>query len=115
MTDPYCSCSIPYMSKDGPPPDPDLNTVAAEALDLWQEHLAAYGASPQSKAQLLNLLEPMSRLFAEWALMMQYSADNAASSHPFTGNAPFTPGPGPARTASGDRADDVLKLSRRVA
>jgi len=102
------------MSKDGAS-DPDLKAVAAEALDLWQEHLAAYGASPQSKAELLNLLEPMSRLFAEWAMMMQYNA-HAPGDSPFDPrNTRFAAGTGAARTASGDRTDDVPGLSRRVA
>lgn len=56
----------------------DINALAAEVMDLWQEHLAIYAADPTAKAELMRLLEPQRRVFADWAAMMQ--------------NAPHAPG-----------------------
>ena len=52
-------------------PQPDINAVAIEALNLWQEHLTKLASDPKAKADLVQLLEPSRRmfaapLFAEW-------------------------------------------------
>jgi hypothetical protein len=50
---------------------PDLNTLAIEACDMWQEHLAALASDPAARADLTRMLEPQRRMFAEWVGMMQ--------------------------------------------
>ena len=52
----------------------DLDALAREACDLWQEHLASYAADPKARAELMRALEPSRRLFAEWAFLMQHGS-----------------------------------------
>ena len=62
------------------PLDPsDLNALAAEVMDIWQDHLAVYAADPKAKAELMHLLEPQRQLFADWAVMMQNSLHGAGA------------------------------------
>ena len=112
-------------------PSQNLQTLAAEACDLWQEHLAAYATDPKAKAELMRLLEPSRRLFAEWAGLMQHglyggstfgkgstgsksgTAASAFGSH--HGEAGSSAGAATARSSFGDGALDVARLAARVA
>jgi hypothetical protein len=49
----------------------DIQALAAEVVDLWQDHLSVLATDPQAKAELMQLMEPQRRLFADWAAMMQ--------------------------------------------
>lgn len=49
----------------------DIHSLAAEVMDLWQEHLSLYASDPDAKAELIKLLEPQRQLFADWTAMMQ--------------------------------------------
>jgi len=60
-------------------PPPDFTKLAAEAMDLWQEHLATLAADPKAKADLAQLLEPQRRVFAEWMKKAQDAAHGTAS------------------------------------
>jgi uncharacterized protein YceH (UPF0502 family) len=53
-------------------PDPtDINALAMEACDMWQEHLSSLANDPSARAELTRFLEPQRRLFADWASMMR--------------------------------------------
>ena len=65
----------------------DLKALANEALDLWQEHLAAYANDPKAKAELMRLMAPAQRLFAEWAVLMQHGSYGDITKHAKTGRA----------------------------
>jgi ribosomal protein S15P/S13E len=83
----------------------DVNALAAEALDLWQEHLATYATDPKAKSELVKLMEPTRRWFAEWATMMQHGAYGA---NVFTQNAGGQKSAATARaTAARPSSDDV--------
>lgn len=95
----------------------DLNAMAIEACDVWQEHLSTLANDPAARADLTRFLEPQRRLFADWAAMMQQGG-----SHDFTRAATNPPAsaPEPAASASGGAAsgDDPLRaaqLALRVA
>jgi hypothetical protein len=62
------------MNEDKPDPARDLAALAREACDLWQEHLASYANDARGKAELMRMMAPTHRLFAEWATLMQNSA-----------------------------------------
>jgi len=53
------------------PTHPDLNTLAIEACNMWQEQLSNYSKDPALRAELARFLEPQRRLFADWAAMMR--------------------------------------------
>ncbi|MDP9126688.1 MAG: hypothetical protein M3N08_00310 [Pseudomonadota bacterium] len=94
---------------------PDLAALAAEALDLWQEHLALSASDPKAKAELMSLLEPSRRLFADWTTMMQ---KGAYGTHPASAqsDAPLRPsGAAPAGPSSDDGALRIAQLAHRVA
>lgn len=105
-------------------PPADLNALAAEALDLWQEHLAMAASDPAAKAEMMKLLEPSRQVFADWATMMQAGPyANAASAKSATGHAAGKPsaaaqtahGAEAARPASDDGALRIAQLAHRVA
>ena len=100
------------MTAQKPPLSPDLAALASEACDLWQEHLAAFASDPGAKAELMRLMEPSRRLFAEWAAVMQHGSHGA---HGKNGSGFSPAGATTARTASDANADDVAQLSRHVA
>jgi hypothetical protein len=98
----------------------DLNALAAEALDLWQEHLAAASSDPIAKAEMMRLLEPSRRLFADWAAMMQSGAHatgaSAKPSHTASPNAPAKAhGAEAVWPASDDGTLRIAQLAHRVA
>ena len=49
----------------------DINALAIEACDMWQEHLSNLANDPSARAELTRFLEPQRRLFSDWAAMMQ--------------------------------------------
>ncbi len=53
------------------PEFPDLNALAIEACDMWQDHLSTLASDPAARAELTRYLEPQRRLLADWATMMQ--------------------------------------------
>jgi transposase-like protein len=95
----------------------DLNNLASEALDLWQEHLAALAADPKAKADLAQLIEPSRRLFAQWMEKAQTTANGTAplattegTTEPVTTNGPET-----VRPESDDGALRIAQLTLHVA
>jgi hypothetical protein len=59
------------------PPDlTDINALAIEACDMWQDHLSSLANDPTARAELTRFLEPQRRLFADWAAMMQQGASH---------------------------------------
>ncbi|HEU0118700.1 MAG TPA: hypothetical protein VFR09_08725 [Alphaproteobacteria bacterium] len=104
----------------------DINALASEVMDLWQEHLAVYASDPKAKVELMRLLEPQRQLFADWASMMQngFHAGNAASSSGSTPAAGSETGPSstnvsdgaaPAPASFDDSALRLAQLAHRVA
>ena len=104
------------MASDKPPPA-DLNALASEALDLWQEHLGIAASDPAAKAEMMKLLEPSRRMFADWAAMMQNGAHATGASAKSTRTETHakTGGAEAARPASDDGALRVAQLAHRVA
>ncbi|MDX2028767.1 MAG: hypothetical protein SFW62_09065 [Alphaproteobacteria bacterium] len=100
------------MATDKPPAD--LTALAAEALDLWQEHLASYAADPKAKKEMMRLLEPSRRLFADWATMMQHGPYGTSASASAK-SAVAAARPEAARPASDDGALRLAQLAHRVA
>lgn len=56
---------------------PDFASLASEACDMWQQHLAACSNDPKAREELMRLLEPSRRMFADWTSMVQ----NATHGH----------------------------------
>ena len=79
-----------------------LNALAAEALELWQEHLNSLAADPKAKAELAHILEPSRRLFADWAEKAQNPQHGTASGKPSEETGAVRP------AASGSAFDDGL-------
>jgi hypothetical protein len=99
------------MSSDKPL-SADFTALAAEAFDLWQDHLSAMSSDPKAKSELMRLLEPSRRMFADWAAMMQ------TGMHATTGTfakPPAKAGAAPAGPAPDDGALRIAELARRVA
>lgn len=106
---------------------PDWNSLAKEALDLWQEHLSSYANDPAAKAELTKLVAPMNRMFAEWSSMVQNVAHAATpSATPSSADAPRGAEPSGSAQPSGgaaasadaapaDGSDDMGDLGDRVA
>jgi hypothetical protein len=93
-------------------PPPDLAALAAEALDLWQEHLALSANDPAAKAEMMRLLEPSRQAFADWALMLQ-NAPHATGATSKSASA--AAGTAAARAASDDGALRIAQLAHRLA
>jgi hypothetical protein len=58
----------------------ELNALAIEACDMWQEHLSTLAHDPSARAELTRFLEPQRRLFADWVSMMQQGGSTASTS-----------------------------------
>lgn len=96
-------------------PPADLQALAAEALDLWQEHLAMTASDPVAKTEIMKLLEPSRRMFADWATMMQ-NGPYAANASPKSATANvIKDGPASTGAASDDGALRIAQLAHRVA
>ena len=85
-------------------PSRDLGMLANEACDLWQEHLSSYAADPKAKAELMHLLAPSRRLFAEWAAMMQ---NGSYGTNVFGKNGPAGQAGGATAGTAGGRKPDA--------
>lgn len=99
-------------------PYPEMNQLAAEALDLWQEHLATLAADPKAKSDLAHIMEPSRRMFAEWMEKAQNGQHGFASFTPPTGhagNGPATNGSAPVAAAPDDGALRIAQLALHVA
>jgi hypothetical protein len=118
------ACFIFGMTGEKTDPAHDLEALANEACDLWQEHLASYAADPKTRSELMRLLEPSRRLFAEWAVLMQHgphaeffgksgTGPSLAKSGPSGGAVP--PRPAAARAASDGGVVPVARLADIVA
>jgi hypothetical protein len=92
------------------PSSPDFTILAAEVMDVWQNHLTALANNPTAKADMAQYLMPMQKLFADWAAMMQ-PVSHAAGTPP----QPASPRATPAGAASDDGALRVAQLAYRVA
>jgi len=60
----------------------DMNALALEACDMWQEHLSNFANNPDARSEMMRFLEPQRRMFADWASLMQqgvYGTGNARS------------------------------------
>jgi hypothetical protein len=103
----------------------DLNALAIEACDMWQEHLSTFANDPNARAELTRFLEPQRRLFADWAAMMQqggkheagHEARSATTDSKNGSSAPSsakTPGGSAAPAPSGGAAhgDDSLRVAQ---
>jgi hypothetical protein len=107
------------------PDIPDINALAIEACDMWQEHLSTLANDPTARAELTRFLEPQRRLFADWAAMMQQGGKHEShSAKPEPAKTAATPSPAPPSSAGasasggaahGDDALRVAQLALRVA
>lgn len=79
FTFPSFCASIRFMTTK-PPDFTDINALAIEACDMWQEHLSSLASDPAARADLTRFLEPQRRLFADWAAMMQQGGIHAPPS-----------------------------------
>ena len=95
----------------GKSPPSDLTALAAEAMNLWQEHLAACATDPKAKAELMKLLEPSRQAFADWTAMMQHGGHASGASTKTTSKGGATA----AGPASDDSALRLAQLAHRVA
>lgn len=102
-----------------PPFSSDLNALALEALDLWQEHLTHLANDPKAKQDLAQLMEPSRRLFAEWMQKVQTPAPETADVQPADqdGNAPPSPAvePAPVPVTADDGTLRLAQLALHVA
>ena len=89
---------------------PDLNTLAIEACDMWQDHLSTLANDPAARAELTRFLEPQRKLFADWAAMMQ----QGGAYEPQRTQASASPQADPAAAPSGGAAhgDDPLRVAQ---
>ena len=95
------------------PDTSDLNALAIEVCDLWQEHLSTLASDPGARAELTRFLEPQRKLFADWAAMTQPGAAHEpqrAQAEP----APQQPPAPEAAPASGGatHVDDPLRVAQ---
>jgi len=107
------------MSAGKPSPDispPDLEALASEVCDLWQDYINALAGQSAAKADFVRLLEPQRRLFADFMTMMQHGRDGTASpastaAKPHAASA----GAAPPAGSSDDSALRMAQLAHRVA
>ena len=52
-------------------PRQDWNQLAKQALDLWQGHLTALSKDEKAKADMANMMRPMTQMATQWADMVQ--------------------------------------------
>jgi ubiquinone biosynthesis protein UbiJ len=96
---------------------PELEALASEAADMWQDYFATLAGQSAAKADLIHLLEPQRRLFADFIAMMQHGRNGPAAN-----SRPASPAPhaAPSRAAAApltfdDGALRVAQLAHRVA
>jgi hypothetical protein len=100
----------------------DLEALASEVCDMWQDYFSALASGAASKADLTQLLEPQRRMFADFMSMMQHAPHGTYpnSTKAFGpggksagGAAPS--GAAPLAFASDDGSLRVAQLAHRVA
>jgi hypothetical protein len=108
-------------------PFSELNQLAIEACDMWQEHLSTLASNPDARSELTRFLEPQRRLFADWASMMRQegtgkreqekaSKQENDTTKPAPVPEPTTaPAEAPRGAAHGDDSLRVAQLALRVA
>ncbi|MDD3288595.1 MAG: hypothetical protein PHX43_06275 [Alphaproteobacteria bacterium] len=84
--------------------DPDLRSLAEEALDLWQDYLDSYSSDPKARTEMAKMMAPMNQMFAQWAGFMQHGINGAK---PDVNE--------PSKQESTPPADNQAALERRVA
>ncbi|MGB9153516.1 MAG: hypothetical protein WCD70_10570, partial [Alphaproteobacteria bacterium] len=101
------------------PDFPDLNVLAIEACDMWQEHLSTLATDPAARADLTRFLEPQRRMFADWASMMQqggktesHSAQTDAVKNPAPSAPPAATAPAPTPQGGAACGDDPLRVAQ---
>lgn len=97
---------------------PDLEELARQYLDLWQEQLSDFGADAEMAEAIAKSIELMNGSAAAFATMMAQTASNNARDNHHDEGSPGaiikTTGATPAGSASG-HSDDVLdQLSERI-
>jgi hypothetical protein len=93
----------------------DINKLAIEACDMWQEHLSTLASDPSARAELTRFLEPQRRLFADWAAMMQQGGSHDAKRQTPNATETAPAAAAPSGVAHGDDALRVAQLALRVA
>jgi hypothetical protein len=97
---------------------PDLEALASEVCDMWQDYFAALASGAASKADLVQLLEPQRRLFADFIGMMQHQPHGSHSAYA-SGKHQAAPraqaGAAPASSSSDDGTLRLAQLAHRVA
>lgn len=99
----------------------DMAALAEEVCDLWQDHLANLANDQGAKAEMSRLLEPQrqlfTRLFADYALMMQHKGHDKTGTH--SGGAEIDEKASrratSSATASPDSSLSLAQLAHRVA
>jgi hypothetical protein len=102
----------------------DINALAMEACDMWQEHLSSLANDPSARAELTRFLEPQRRLFTDWAAMIRQGGVNEpdrASAEPSARKDDAAPEPAASATAASASAtpsgtathrDDPLRVAQ---
>jgi hypothetical protein len=88
-------------------PDPvDINALAMEACDMWQEHLTNLANDSAAREELTKFLEPQRRLFADWANMMRQGGrnDSSRAKEETAANSDIPPEPAPTADAPAEAA-----------
>jgi len=107
---------IPLMTTKQPDFS-DLNALAIEACDMWQEHLSTLASNPDARAELTRFLEPQRRLFADWASMMKPETFAGGGSHDTDRTATHSakeakPAPAASAQSSSSYGDDPLRTAQ---
>ncbi len=88
---------------------PDFAALATEACELWQEHLATCSSDPKAREELMRLLEPSRRMFADWTTLMQNATHGHGAPPNFSDSSTAGPaangGSGPASAPSASAAN----------
>lgn len=93
---------------------PDMNAMALEACDMWQEHLSNLANNPNARADMMRFLEPQRRLFADWANMMQHGSYGTGDATAESPKQEAEPEPATSTASQGDttHGDDSLRLAQ---
>ena len=92
----------------------DFDRLARRYLDLWQGQLSGFTADPALTEQMTRLFAAANAQFAS-ALQAAQGASHAGTSPGTSTPGTPTPGTSPAPAASGNGADELDELRKRVA
>jgi hypothetical protein len=99
----------------------DINALAMEACDMWQEHLSNLANDPSARAELTRFLEPQRRLFADWAAMMRQGGthdpnrakeDSSAAKDGASSESAAASAASAASESAASHGDDSLRLAQ---